>query len=270
MAKGDLMQIKLKILFSTMLIAGFGVLLLSPLLTTPVNAQVYYNTPTASANGNIYYTVREGETCESIALLNSVDIAVLRELNSLGLNDCTTLQVGEQLVLGVVPTAVITAGPSPTPTNSLPTPEPVKGYGKICVYLYNDLNGDAMADVNETTDTGLAGGEISINNADGSFSQIGTTIDTGAPVCFEDVPEGDYTITIAIPDGYNPTASQNYALNLKAGDTATVNFSAQASSSLIVNTTEGNSSVFVAVIGGLILVAGLGLGVYAKLINKKK
>lgn len=269
MTKGEIMQTRQKILVIVLLLAGMGALLVSPFLTAPVSAQVYYNTPTASANGNIYYTVRENETCESISLLNSIDIAVLRELNNLGLNDCDTLQVGQQLLLGTVPTPAITEGPSPTPTSALPTPEPIKGYGIICVYLYDDVNGDAMADETEITNTGLAGGEINITNQGGDFIKSGTTLNTGEAVCFTDVPEDDYTISIAIPDGYNPTASQIYQIHLKAGDTATVNFSAQASSTISIINEEGNSSTFLAVIGGLIVLAGIGLGLYAKLILKK-
>ena len=252
-----------------LLLIGLGFLLSTPFLSTPVNAQIYFYTPTASANGNIYYTVRDNDTCESIAALTLVDINVLRELNDLDLDKCRFLQTGQSLLIGSVPTPVITEGPSPTPTSSLPTPEPVIGVGTICVYLYDDINGDAIADDSEVTDTGLAGGEISIINAAGDYSKIGTTLNTGESVCFEEAPEGEYTISVAIPDGYNPTSSQNYTINLKAGDTATVNFSAQASSSHINKNTEGNSSIFLAVIGGVIVLAGIGLGLYAKVILKK-
>jgi len=252
-----------------LLTIGFTVLLVTPVLVKPVNAQIFYNTPTAFANGNIYYTVKQNETCDSIAALNNVDVGVLRDLNNLDLDQCRFLQIGQQLLLGTVPTAVVTAGPSPTPTSDLPTPEPVKGYGTICVYLYDDVNGNAIAEDTEITNTGLAGGEVSISSKAGDFNRTGTTLNTGEPICFSDAPEGEYTISIAIPDGYNPTASQNYSINLKAGDTSTVNFSAQASSSLPIVTKEGNKSVFLAVIGGLILVAGVGLGLYARVIHKR-
>ena len=262
------MKRKMKIILTLLLVGGFGVILSTPLFATPVNAQIYYYTPTAEANGNVYYIVKENETCEGIAALNMVDIAVLQALNNLSPEDCNTLQVGQQLLLGTVPTQMVTIGPSATPTSNLPTPEPIKGYGTLCVYLFNDINGNAMAETNETTDTGLAGGEISITNKAGDYSRTGTTIDTGEALCFTEAPEGEYTISVAIPDGYNPTANQNYTINLKAGDTATVNFSAQASSTLPEVTQERSSSGFLAIIGGLIVVAGIGLGVYAKVIRR--
>ena len=258
-----------KITIVLVIFIGFAALFLMPLLSTPVNAQIFYNTPTASENGNIYYVVKQDETCDSIAAINGVDVGILRDLNNLDLDQCRFLQIGQQLLLGTVPTPIKTAGPSPTPTSDLPTPEPIKGFGTICVYLYNDVNGNAIAEDEEITNTGLAGGEISITNKAGDFNKTGTTLNTGEAVCFEDAPEGEYTISIAIPDGYNPTANQNYSINLKAGDTSTVNFSAQASSNLPVVTKEGNNSVFLAVIGGLILVAGVGLGIFARIMNKR-
>lgn len=269
MTKGEIMNRIQKIILSIMLVSGFFFLLATPLLATPVDAQIFYYTPTAMENGNIYYTVRENETCDSISYLTGVNIDTLRTLNNLDLDQCRFLQIGQQLLLGTVPTPEVTVGPSPTPTSNLPTPEPIKGYGIICVYLYDDVNGNAMAETDEITNTGLAGGEISITNSNGTFSKTGTTINTGEAVCYEEVPEGEYTISVAIPDGYNPTSAQNYTINLKAGDTATVNFSAQASSTLPLSTDGGNSSVFLAIVGGFIILAGIGLALYVRFLRRK-
>ncbi len=258
-----------KVLLFFILTLGIVFLLTAPLFAAPVNAQIFYLTPTAEANGNIYYVVREGETCDSIALLTNVPLDTLRNLNQLDLDQCRFLQIGQKLLLGIVPTAVITAGPSPTPTSNIPTPQPLKGFGTLCVYLFNDINGDAMAQEEEITDTGLAGGEVSVSSQAGDFTRTGTTLGTGEALCFEDAPEGEYTVSVAIPDGYNPTASQNHTLTLKAGDTATIDFSAQASSSLAIIEKSGNSSVFLAVIGGIIILAGIGLAAYVKLVLKR-
>ncbi|KAF0110691.1 MAG: hypothetical protein FD147_1460 [Chloroflexi bacterium] len=261
---------KIRDIFITIfLLMGFFALVTAPLLASPANAQVFFYTPTAEANGNIYYTIKEGDTCDSIALLINMPVEKLRSLNQLDLDKCRFLQVGHKLLLGTVPTAVITAGPSPTPTPNLPTPQPVEGFGSICVYLYNDINGNAMAEETEITGTGLAGGEINVTSKEGNFIKTGTTLNTGEPVCFEDAPEGDYTVSIAIPDGYNPTSNQNYSVSLKAGDTSTIDFSAQASSALNIVNNEGGSSVFLAVVGGLILTAGIGLGLYVKFILRR-
>lgn len=264
------MKSKHAILLTLIILTAALVLSISPLFMTSASAQVFYYTPTAEANGNVYYVVKSADTCDTISLLNNIPLETLRSLNQLDLDECRFLQVGQKLLLATVPTAVVTVGPSPTPTSMLPTPEPVKGFGTICVYLYNDINGNAMAEDSEITDTGLAGGAISVSSVDGSYSKTGTTIGTGESVCFEQAPEGDYNISIAIPDGYNATAGQNYAVFLKAGDTSTIDFSAQASSSLNTgNSGEGGGSVLLAVVGGLFIIGAIGLGLYVRFFMRK-
>lgn len=236
-----------------------GLLVLQPLFSAPVHAQVYIYTPTAEENGNIYYVVKSGDTCESIALLNNISLDNLRSLNQLNLDDCNTLTIGRKLLLGTVPTAVITAGPSPTPTSLLPTPMPVIGKGTICVYLFNDTNGNAMVDGDEAA---LAGGEVSVSSQDGKFAQTAATTGDGNAVCFKEIDAGKYTISVAIPEGYNSTTEQNYTDELKSGDTSTVNFGAQESSLINVSGGGSGGSILLAVLGGLILVAGVGVGLY--------
>lgn len=255
------------------LLLGFSLSILlisSVLLSAPASAQVLYFTPTADASGAIYYTVKQGETCDSIALANNIPVDTLRTLNGLDFDKCRFLQVGQKLLLGTVPTAVITPGPSPTPTSILPTPEPVKGFGTICIYLYDDVNGNAMAEEEEVTDTGLAGGQVSITHQGGDYSNTGTTLGTGAALCFADIPEGQYSISIAIPTGYNPTSSQNVSVLLKAGDTSHINFSAQVSGRIQAEQEENaqSGSILIAVIGGLIILAGVGIGIYARYIMR--
>ena len=245
-----------------------GLLILQPLLSAPASAQVYIYTPTAESNGNIYYVVKSGDSCQSIALINNVSIDLLRSYNQLNTGDCEKLTVGKKLLIGIVPTAVITPGPSPTPTSSIPTPMPVVGQGTICVYLFNDVNGNAIA---ETGENSLAGGEISVSNAAGDYSKTASSTSDNTPACFKDINEGKYTISVAIPEGYNATTSQNYTVQLKAGDTSTIDFGAQASSHLNLGTGgSGNSSLLLAVIGGFVLLAGLAIGIYVYLTLQKK
>jgi len=264
------MKLKHSFPFLLMVIAAITVLVMIPVFSTPASAQVYYYTPTAEANGNVYYIVKSGDTCDTISLLNNIPLETLRSLNQLDLDKCRFLQVGQKLLLGTVPTPIVTAGPTMTPTSMLPTPEPIKGYGIICVYLYNDINGNAMADPNETTNTGLAGGAISVASVNGDYNQTGTTIGTGEAVCFEKAPEGEYNVSIAIPDGYNATASQSHTVFLKAGDTATIDFSAQEGSGLASNGTDGGGgSLLLAVLGGVLILAAVGIGLYVRFFLRK-
>ena len=45
--------------------------------------------------------------------------------------------------------------------------------------------------------------------------------------------EGDYNVSVAIPEGYNPTTSLNAPITLVAGDITYLNFGAQAGSVVI-------------------------------------
>lgn len=244
-------------------------LIFAPQLTQPAQAQIYYYTPTADSAGNIIYTVKAGDSCDSIALLNNITLDELRSLNQLTADDCRFLPEGKKLRLAIVPTAVITPGPSPTPTSSLPTPQPPVGFGTLCVYLFDDINGNGMVDSGEGP---IAGGQININSSASNTSLSGTTVATAdfAPVCYENIPASRYTISMAIPQGYNATSNQNVSIDLKAGDTATVNFSAQSSSKAGANQPQsGSRSILLAVVGGIILVVGVGLGFYVRFLFGK-
>ena len=206
-------------------------------------------TPTPDIDGNIFYIIKDNDSCLSISLTMGIDIATLRELNNLD-EDCN-LVAGTRLLLGRYETPTPTAGPSPTPTPITPTPTPYNGYGQVCVYLYEDTNGDGIV---AETEYGLAGGAVSITKRTGSDSFTGLT--TGNDLlCFNEVPEGEYNISVAPPTDYNPTTNMNYSLTVKPGDNTQINFGAQKSGAIEdVNTdaSDGGRSP-------LLMFAGLGL-----------
>lgn len=221
--------------------------------------QAYYYTPTPQADGRILYTVKANDTCISIALLNGITEDDLRALNNLQGDDCLYLQEGQQLLLGVLeePTATAEA----VQTTLEPTATPFKGNGTICIYLFNDENGNAMA---EEVELPLAGGEVSVRDRLSIVNLTGTTDDSGDPICFEDIPEGDYDLSVAIPEGYNPTTVLNYTLNLLPGDVSIVDFGAQPSSRALPIFGEDNSSPFLGILGIVFVAAGVGLWFYLR------
>jgi hypothetical protein len=225
--------------------------------------QAYYYTPTPQADGRILYTVKANDTCISIALLNGITEDELRNLNNLQSDDCSYLQVGQQLLIGVLeePTATTEA----LQTTLEPTPTPLKGNGTICIYLFNDDNGNAMA---EDTELPLAGGAISVRDRLSTVNLTGTTDDSGEPICFEDIPEGDYDLSVAIPEGYNPTTVLNYTLNLLPGDVSIVDFGAQPSSSTLPIFGDEKPSVFMGLMGIFFIGAGVGLWFYIRKLPK--
>lgn len=219
-------------------------------------------TPTPDAEGRIYYVVAAGDNCTRIALLNNIPLDQLMTLNNLTPEECTALAVGQKLLVATVavPTAANTPAVSPTPSG--PAVTPPAGYGTICVYLFDDVNGNAVADAGEGP---VGGAAISLTDIQGAVALNGQTTADGQPTCFENLPEGEYNVTLGLPQGYNPTTQMNYGLSLKAGNRALVDFGAQRSSEAA---TAGQSSPrgispVMAILGGVFLVAGVALGVYA-------
>lgn len=217
--------------------------------------QVVYATPTPGADGRIVYVVKAADNCISISLLTGVQLEELRRLN--GLDEACTLQEGQQLLIGIAdkPAQQATA----TPIGQVPTPTLPPGTGDICVYLFTDTNGNAIPDDSETA---LAGGAISVTDREGRISLTGETNAVEA-VCFEALIEGDYNISVAVPEGYNATTLLNYPLKLSGGDTSILDFGAQPGSQLIEPTpSEGGRSPLLGLIGAVLILGGAGLGFY--------
>ncbi|MFZ3069891.1 MAG: LysM domain-containing protein [Anaerolineaceae bacterium] len=243
---------------------GVGILALSTINFSPVQAQAVYQTPTPDAEGRIYYTVEENDNCTRVFLLTNVPIDEIIRLN--GLDDDCTLITGTKILLGTVEAPSLTETAMPTATIApeliTPTPTPAPGFAKVCVVLFNDLDGTGMRTEGETY---LYGGVVSLNDRLGKVSLTGNTVagnpDEVDPLCFEDIPEGSYNITVAIPDGFNATTITNYPLDVKAGEQATVDFGAQVATAAPEEATASTGrSPVLGIVGLVILVAGLVLG----------
>jgi hypothetical protein len=233
-------------------------LLLIPNTAKSIQAQAVIATPTPGADGRIIYIVKENDTCISIALTMGISEQQLREYNNLEGDDCQFLFVGQELLVG------IKEPDTPTPTSEVPpepTPTPFKGNGTLCIYLFNDENGNALAEENEPP---LSGGAVSVTNRLGTVNQTGTTADTGESLCFPEIPEGDYNISVAVPEGYNPTTVMNYALTLGAGEVSTINFGAQAGSGLRQTFQQDRPSPLFLVLGIFFISVGVGLWFYVR------
>ena len=248
----------------------FGLML--PAQASP-SAQVQFPSPTPGADGRILYIVQAGDSCFRIEALYGITVAQLTGLNP-QLDENCTLVVGDELMLGIGGPAALSPTPGPSPTLEPPTatPLPPAGTTEICVLLYTDLNGDALS---QETELGIAGGAVSVSNTAGTFSDTKTTVseidpDTLEPTqtCFTDVPEGEYNISVAVPENYNPTMEMTYTFAIKAGDRAFIPFGAQPKTdtgpepSASENGGSSPSPIF-GILGGLLLLGGLGLGWYA-------
>lgn len=228
------------------------------------------STPTPGPDGRIIYIVQAGDSCIRVAALNNITEEQLRTLNST-LDDNCSLTEGQELLIGIVSLAgTPTAGPSPTLAPPTASPTPFTGTTEVCILLFDDANGNALR---EPTEPAVAGGAVSLTENNGAYSAALDTVIPADPaayqgVCFSDVPEGNYNITVGIPDNYNPTMNLNYLLDVKAGDQAFVDFGVQSKDIVAdpaaKDPTEGSgTSPLFGIIGGILLLGGAVLGYYA-------
>lgn len=238
-----------------------GLVSSDPALAAP-QRQIPIYTPTPLPDGRIIYTVKENDTLLSISLITGVSVDDLRTLNDLS-NDI--IIPGQKLLLGRTgpPQTTPTLGPSPTPTPVLPTPTPKPGTADLCVLLYHDLNGDSIRQEDEPA---IPDGAISVSNRSGTVSETADTVPGLDPYCFEGIPEGDYNVTVAVPEGYNPTTVTNFAITLEPGRVDYLNFGAQPNTERIAESpapSEGGRSPVLGILGGLLLLVGVGLALFA-------
>jgi hypothetical protein len=240
-----------------------------PLSGASAAPNMQFVTATPGPDGRILYTVVEGDNCGQVALLHNITVQQIRQFNT-RLDENCTLTVGQQLVVGLASVNAPTAGPAPTLPSPTVTATPVSGTTEVCVLLFEDMNGDA---VRQETEFGIEGGAVSLTNLNGSYSQTQNTSsavdpDTLEPVraCFIDVPAGEYNVSMAVPDEFNPTMLLSYTLTVKAGDLANISFGAQSKTLTVsepTDTQEGSRSSILGIFGLLLLIGGAGLGYYA-------
>lgn len=263
-----------------LLIIGWLLSIQNPTQAAPLAQLTVFPTPTPGPDGRIVYIVQTGDTLWRISAITGVEIDTIRELNGL---TGDTVTPGDALVIGfagpVEPTA--TAGPTATSGPQLPTATPSPGWGIVCILLYDDENGDAIRQESEVS---IEGGAVSVGNRQGTVSLSGETLEGGISdlvepepqdlgyVCFEELPEGQYTVSAAHPEGYNATTELNRVIDLDAGQTSLVAFGAQVNSETLAETISvpeaRRLSLPVIILGFGLVFAGIGLGIYAALLQR--
>ncbi|HSB67107.1 MAG TPA: hypothetical protein VLD65_11040 [Anaerolineales bacterium] len=239
-------------------------------------------TPTPGPDGRIMYTARENDNIYIISAIAGITADEFRKLNPFIKDDI--IITGQKYLIGYAGPAVAvpTSGQMPAQPTLTPSPTSSPGWGILCVLLYNDLNGDSMR---EETEPSIPGGEISVSNRLGSVSLTAQTPSGGTGVtklkptpqdfgytCFDQLTQGEYLISVAAPEGYNRTTTLNTSLNLEAGQTTQIAFGAQANSELEVQSAiipeSPRKSPIMGIVGGMLLLGGIGLGVYATLLRR--
>ena len=251
-----------KTIFTAILgMALCGSLLILAVVTAPASAssaqQSALPTPTAQPDGRIIYIAQPGDSWWSISIKTGVQEQNLYLLNNSKPED--PVIEGQQILLGNVTPTPVPPVSDTTLTPAVVTPA-VAGYGEICIELFDDVNGDSKRQEGEAS---LAKGAVSLVDRVGQINKTAETTAGTDPVCFPDLPEGDYNLSVAVPDGYNPTTSLNAPLKLVAGTTSVMNFGAQLSSQARpVSPSEGGRNPMLGIIGGVLILGGIGIGAY--------
>lgn len=229
-----------------------------------------FPTPTPGPDGRIVYVIQENDSWWRIAAIYNIDLDQLLDVNAATRD--TVLVPGNEILLGFGGPSEVTptSGPIPTPAPRLPTPSPQPGSGSLCVLVYNDQNGDAIRQEDEVS---IPGAAISLTDRSGQISITENTAGGLDPTCFTDLPEGEYNVSVAVPDGYNPTTLLNYALVIDPGAETYLDFGAQVSSQATMDEPSqagGGGSLLLGIAGGLLLLGGVGLGVFAGLLSRSR
>ena len=229
-----------------------------------------YITPTPGPDGRIIFVVQSGQNCTMIANITGVPISQLRSLNRLDEN--CTLSVGQQLLIGMGGPAAGTATPTGAPVTATPVQSiatPNQGEATVCVLLYDDLNGDAL---HQDTEATIANGAVSVTGTSGQYSKTANTTSGTDPICFEKVIPGTYNISVAAPEGYNPTTQLNYTLDIKTGEQIYVDFGAQQAGKAKPQdpANQPGTSNLLGIAGLVLVFTAIGLGVYAWLVYGRK
>lgn len=221
-----------------------------------------FQTPTPGPDGKIIYIVKAGDDLWTIAALSGKTVEEIMALNGIQPGDYIT--PGMQLLLGLAGPVLPTAAPESRPTVTIrpPTPTPIFGAGAICVLLFLDVNGNARVDEGELP---LEGGQISLAEPSGVIAGEHTTTADPEGYCFEDILNGDYNVSAATPQDYNPTTAMNTPIRLAPGEVKYIEFGAQASAAISGGSRGGGNSrsSVLGVLGLGLLVAAGALGFFA-------
>lgn len=224
-------------------------------LAAPPAQPTPFPTPTPGPDGRIRYIVKEADTLWRIAAIAGITLEELMALN--GIQPGDYINPGMELILGTGGPAVPTAEAGRQATEAQPTATatPISGTGDICVLLFRDENGNASMDEEEGP---IVGGQLSVVNVEGELAGEVTTDSTPEGYCFSELENGDYNVSAAVPENYNPTTGMNLPVRLQPGDTKYVQFGAQpsgASQDASSSATSGRSALL-GLLGVFLLVAG--------------
>jgi len=235
-------------------------------------------TSTPLPNGEVWYTVRSGDTLAVIAYYHETTVDEIKRLNSLASSAIFPNQKLLIKILAPPPTATEPPLPAFTPSLTPPLVQLPTGttpplalspdYGQLCVVAYNDANRNAVND-NEPS---LADVRVTLS---AGTTPLDGYLTTGAETshCFPQLPPGSYTVSVAAPAGYTTTTSSEAAVQLQSGNLVTLAFGLTAvmETAPALPPPSGASGATLLLIGGGVATAiMIASGVAVFLLAKKK
>lgn len=92
--------------------------------------------------------------------------------------------------------------------------------GKIQGVVWNDVNGDGIKDDNETVMKDVS---VVITDKNDPTKKYELKTDENGKYTTDNIPAGEYTVTVTTPNGYNPTTDVVKDITVNDGDEKTVN-----------------------------------------------
>jgi LysM repeat protein len=231
-------------------------------------------TNTPQAGGEVWYTVRSGDTLIVIAFYHKTTVDGIKQLNGLTSN---SILPGQKLLVAMVtvqptltPTPLMTATPSNTPELvRLPSQTPravavAPSYGQLCVIAYNDANGNARNDSEPPLPN------VRVTLSDGSKPIDGyLTTASDKQRCFEQLAPGKYTVTVAAPSGFTATTTSESTVQVESGKSVTLVFGLTVAVRPEPAPTLSATSILVIFLGAVVMFMVV-MGVAVVVLAKKK
>jgi LysM repeat protein len=253
-----------------------------------------YN-PETQADGSIVHVVQPGDTLMCIGWVYDTDAQTLRDLNNIS---GSLIYIGQRLIVSPA------AGGGAAAPESTPEPEaPASGSGeetagaateettpaseevaeqpeappqtgtggRICARIFEDTDQDFLFSESEQP---LSGGTIILS---GTVSNSTTTTGGREHFCFEDLPPGDYVLSIEPPPGYQAGSLSQIPVTLTGASDVRLDFPVTGAVAQPEDSgenqegaaTSSNRGVVIAIVAGVVLVGGGMVAAYFLLVRRR-
>ncbi len=166
-------------------------------------------TQPARDDGSQYHTVQPGESLLKIAVAYGISPNELRAQNGL---TTETIFVGQELFIS---DGGATAEPQETDEGQEPAAAGI--LGQICFTVFVDTNGDGQWGTGEPL---VEGGLLDLTGE--QSATLSTTV-TQAAQCFSDLPSGDYSVDVNLPEGLELAGQSSYSVSMSQGSEVAFN-----------------------------------------------